>query len=49
VELKLPFPVNRRGVEVPPTKPAETDEGNDKPTTTWEALSQVPFMSPNDD
>jgi hypothetical protein len=40
----LPFRVSRRGVEVPPTKAA--DEGNEP--TTWQGLSQVPFMTPND-
>jgi hypothetical protein len=46
---QLPFPVTKRGVEYPPAKPAETDHNDSgKPTTTWEGLSQVPFMAPND-
>jgi hypothetical protein len=55
---KLPFPVTkRRGVEYPSAAPAalkatEVDSvagatDTDKPTT-WQGLSQVPFMTPND-
>jgi hypothetical protein len=46
---KLPFPATkRRGVEHPPVKTTEPDD-NAKPTTTWDALDQVPFMSPQND
>ena len=48
--IKLPFTAKSRGVEAPPAKPAsETEANDDKPTTTWEGLNQIPFLTPTTD